>query len=96
VIQRACDEVYSSFASSALASASTVERNVRSSVSYPVAVWSASRVCKAMLPSSSRSRSSWGDLLAIAAATTPQRSAIMNGAIANRPSVPSGTDAIAA
>ena len=33
LIQRACDEVYSSFASSALASASTVERNVRSRLS---------------------------------------------------------------
>jgi ribosomal protein L31 len=32
VIQRACDDVYSSFASSAFASASTVERKVRSSV----------------------------------------------------------------
>ena len=33
LIQRACEEVYSSFASSALASASTVERNVRSRLS---------------------------------------------------------------
>ena len=34
VIQRACDDVYSSFASSAFASASTVETNVRSRLSY--------------------------------------------------------------
>ena len=33
VIQRACEDVYSSFASSALASASTVERNVSSRLS---------------------------------------------------------------
>ena len=33
VIQRACDDVYSSFASSAFASAATVETNVRSRLS---------------------------------------------------------------
>ena len=42
LIQRAWEEVYSSFASSAFVSASTVERNVRSSLSKLSALASAS------------------------------------------------------
>ena len=55
LIQRACDEVYSSFASSALASASTVERNVRSRLSKERALVRASFACAAM-PASRSSR----------------------------------------
>ena len=55
LIQRACDEVYSSFASSALARASTVERNVRSRLSKERALVRASFACAAM-PASRSSR----------------------------------------
>ena len=57
VIQRACDDVYSSRASSAFASASTVERNVRSSPSKLDAFAIASFAWCASPPSSSSSRS---------------------------------------
>ena len=59
LIQRACEDVYSSFASSALASASTVERNVRSRLSKERALVRASFAWAAMPASrSSRLRSS--------------------------------------
>ena len=55
-IQRACELVYASFASSAFASASTVERNVRSSDAKLPAFVIASRACDAIPASSSSSR----------------------------------------
>ena len=55
LIQRACEEVYSSFASSALARASTVERNVRSRLSKERALVRASFAWAAM-PASRSSR----------------------------------------
>ena len=56
MIQRACDDVYSSRASSAFASASTVERNVRSSPSKLEAFAIASLAWCASPPSRSSSR----------------------------------------
>ena len=56
MIQRACDDVYSSRASSAFASASTVERNVRSSPSKLDAFAIASLAWCASPPSRSSSR----------------------------------------
>ena len=56
MIQRACDDVYSSRASSAFASASTVERNVRSSPSKLEALAIASLAWCASPPSRSSSR----------------------------------------
>ena len=70
-IQRACDDVYESFASSALASASTVERNVRSSVAKLPAFVIASRAWLAIPPSSSSSRAPMLASTATASAASP-------------------------
>ena len=70
-IQRVCDDVYESFASSAFASASTVERNVRSSVAKLPAFVIASRAWLAIPASSSSSRPATSDSISTASAARP-------------------------
>ena len=71
LIHRACDDVYSSFASSAFARASTVERNVRSRLSKLRAFVSASRAWLAIPARSSSSRERIGPSATTARAARP-------------------------
>ena len=80
MIQRACDDVYSSRASSAFASASTVERNVRSSPSKLDAFAIASLAWCASPPSRSSSRVPYSTSGRAATAIAPQRPSTTNGA----------------
>ena len=73
VIQRAWEDVYSSRASSAFASASTVERNVRSSPAKLEAFAIASFAWWARPPTSSSSRSPKSTSAGAATAIAPQR-----------------------
>jgi len=82
VIQRACEWVYSSFASSAFASASTVERNVRSSSPKADAFEMASLAWLAMPPRSSSSRSPYASCVAASTAIAAGLPSIAKGAIA--------------